>query len=134
MFCLDTTYFIDLVRNPKIIEPITKKIENEPLCTTTFSLFEVQIGSHAIKDEALRNKALNKLNKIFDRIEILPLLKKDASRAAEISGTLKRRGKSVGADALIAAVALNNGCAVVTRNRGHFQWIEKETRLEVVFY
>lgn len=134
MFCLDTTYFIDLIRNPKMINIITKKIEDEPLFTTTFNLFEAQVGSYSIRDEELRNKAINKLSKAFDRIEILPFLKRDALRAAEITGTLRRKGKIVGADVITAAVALNSGCTVVTRNRDHFQWISEETGLEIIFY
>ncbi len=66
-----------------MIEPITKKIENEPLLTATINLFDVQIDPHSIKDEALRNKAANKLNKIFDRIEVLPLLKEDTQQIHE---------------------------------------------------
>jgi predicted nucleic acid-binding protein len=134
MFCLDTTYFIDLIRNSKIIKPITKKIEREPLFTTTFNLFETQIGSYSIKNEEFRNKAIEKLNKAFDRMEVLPFLKEDALKAAEIAGILRRKGKIVGADAIIAAIALNNGCTVVTRNYNHFQWLSEETGLEVIFY
>ena len=134
MFCLDTTYFVDLIRNSKMIKPITKKIGNKPLFTTTLNLFEAQMGSYSIKNEELRNKAIDKLNKTFDRIEILPFLKGDALKAAEIAGILKRRGRIVGVDVITAAIALNSGCTVVTRNRDHFQWISEETGLEVVFY
>ena len=134
MFCLDTTYFVDLIRNLRIIKPITERIENKPLFTTTFNLFEAQIGSYSIKNEELRNKAIDKLNKTFDRIEVLPFLKGDALKAAEIAGILKRRGKVVGVDVITAAIALNNGCTVVTRNCSHFQWISEETGLEVIFY
>ncbi len=117
-----------------MIKPITKKIGNEPLFTTTVNLFEAQMGSYSIRDEKLRNKAIDKLNKTFERIEVLPFLKGDALKAAEIAGILRRRGKAVGVDVITAAVALNNGCAVVTRNRNHFQWISEETGLEIVFY
>jgi predicted nucleic acid-binding protein len=134
MFCLDTTYFVDMIRNPILIERVTKRIENDFLYTTTFNVFEVQLGSYSIRDERIRKASIEKLNRIFKRIEILPFLEGDALKAAEISGNLKRKGKSVGADAIIAAVALNNGCAVVTRNKNHFQWIKEETGLDAIFY
>lgn len=134
MFCLDTTYFVDLIRNSKMIRPTTKKIVNKPLFTTTFNLFEAQMGSYSIKNEELRNKAIDKLNRTFDRIEVLPFLKGDALKAAEIAGILKRRGRVVGVDVITSAIALNNGCALITRNRNHFQWISEETGLEVIFY
>lgn len=117
-----------------MIHPITKKIENEPVFTTTFNLFETQMGSYSIKNEEFRNKAIKKLNKAVDRMEVLPFLKGDALKAAEIAGILKRKGKIVGAGVITAAVALNNGCTVVTRNYNHFQWISEETGLKVAFY
>jgi predicted nucleic acid-binding protein len=83
-------------------------------------LFEAQMGSYSIKNEELRNKAIDKLNKTFDRIEILPFLKGDALKAAEIADILRRRGKIVSVDVITAAIALNSGCTVVTRNRNHF--------------
>jgi predicted CopG family antitoxin len=78
-----------------MIKRLTERIENEPLFTITFNLFEAQIGFYSINEE-LRNKATDKLNKTFDRIEVLPFLKGDALKAAEIAGMLKRRGKVVG--------------------------------------
>lgn len=79
-----------------MIKPITKEIGNEPLLTSTLNLFEAQMGSYSLNNEKLRNKAIDKLNKTFDRIEILPFLKGDALKAAEIAGILKRRGKICG--------------------------------------
>jgi predicted nucleic acid-binding protein len=134
MFCLDTTYFVDLIRNPGAIERVTQQIENDIVCTTTFTVFEVQVGSYSVKDERMRKKSFEKLNNVFKRIDILPFLENDALKAAEIAGYLRRKGRIMGADAIIAAVALNNGCVLVTRNRSHFQWIKEETGLNVVFY
>ena len=113
---------------------MTQQIENDIVCTTTFNVFEVQIGTYSIRDEKMRKKSFDKLNKVFKRINILPFLENDALKAAEIAGNLRREGRIVGADAIIAAVAFNNGCVVVTRNRSHFQWIKEETGLNVVFY
>lgn len=123
-----------MIRNPKTIEIVTNQIENDFLCTTTFNVFEAHTGSYSLKDKKMRKKAVEKLNKVLKRIEILPFLEEDALRAADIVGNLRRRGKFVGADAIIAAIALNNGCVLVTRNRDHFRWIKEETGLGVVFY
>ncbi|KAF5430132.1 putative nucleic acid-binding protein, contains PIN domain [Candidatus Methanophagaceae archaeon] len=59
----------------------------------------------------------------------------DAVKAAKLGGTLTHKGKHVGADAIIAAIAINNGCeAVVTRNDAHFRWIEELSGLSVETY
>jgi len=89
MFCLDTT-FVDLIQNPNVIEMVTKEIETDFLCTTTFNVFEAQVGSYALKDKGMRKKAIEKLNRVLNRIEILPFLEEDALRAAEITGNLRR--------------------------------------------
>ncbi len=67
-----------------------KKIGNESLFTTTLNLYEAQMSSYSIRNEKLRNKAINKLNKPFNRIETLPFLKGDTLKAAEIAGILKK--------------------------------------------
>lgn len=44
-------------------------------------------------------------------------------------------GKDIGDDAIIAAIAINNGCeAIVTRNEKHFKFIEQITGLKVKGY
>ena len=42
------------------------------MCTTSFTVFEVQIGSYSIRDEKMRKKSFDKLNKVFNRVNILP--------------------------------------------------------------
>ncbi|MBU2617838.1 MAG: hypothetical protein KKI07_04095, partial [Euryarchaeota archaeon] len=69
------------------------------------------------------------------RLEVLEFRYVDALKASEIGGTLLKNGNMVGADAITAAIAINNGCeAVVTRNKQHFEWIRDLTGLEVETY
>jgi predicted nucleic acid-binding protein len=88
MKCIDTTYFVDLIRRPSAIRAITKELDEEGVHATT----------------------------VFN-------------------GTLAHKGKYVGADAIIAAIAINKGCeAVVTRNEEHFRWLEEISGLRVEIY
>ncbi|MGD2249352.1 MAG: hypothetical protein PVF58_13170 [Candidatus Methanofastidiosia archaeon] len=48
-----------------------KKIGNESLFTTTFNLYEAQMGSYSIRNEEFRNEAIEKLNNPFNKIETL---------------------------------------------------------------
>ncbi|MDI6640321.1 MAG: type II toxin-antitoxin system VapC family toxin [Methanocellales archaeon] len=135
MKCLDTTYFIDLIRRPPAIRDITMKLDEEGGCATTvFNVYEALFGSYAInklKGEKIRDK----ISKVVNRLEVLEFRYVDALKASEIGGMLLKNGKMVGADAITAAIAINNGCeAVVTRNKQHFEWIRDLTGLEVEAY
>ncbi len=136
MKCIDTTYFVDLIRRPSAIRTITQKLDNEGVhATTVFNVYEALFGAYSLKDEDKRDKAKTKLNKAISRLEVLDFDYNDAVKAAKLGGTLTHKGKHVGADAIIAAIALNKGCeAVVTRNEEHFRWIEEITGLSVEIY
>jgi predicted nucleic acid-binding protein len=110
MKCIDTTYFVDLIRRPSAIRTITQKLDKG--------------GVHATK-----------LKKAISRMKVLDFNYTDAVKAAELGGTLAHNGKYVGADAIIAAIAINKGCdAVVTRNEEHFRWIEEISGLKAETY
>jgi predicted nucleic acid-binding protein len=136
MKCIDSTYFIDLIRRPSAIRAITQRLDAEGVhATTVFNVYEALFGVYAIKGEKKREKAKDKLKKAIGRMEVLDFDYTDAVRAAELGGTLAHKGKHVGADAIIAAIALNKGCeAVVTRNEEHFRWIEEISGLNVEEY
>ncbi len=136
MKCLDTTYFIDLIRDPDSIVEITKRLEKRgTLATTTYNVFEAFFGAYAVKKKTAGKKIIDKLQRALEPIQILPFDLEDAIKAAEIGGSLKKKGKIVGADAITAAIALNKGCdGIVSRNKAHFEVIEKATGLKLVEY
>ena len=131
MKCIDTTYFVDLIRRPSAIRTITQKLDE----TTVFNVYEALFGAYAIQDEEKRKKVKDKLEKAISRMKVLDFEYTDAVKAAELGGTLAHKGKHVGADAIIAAIAINKGCdAVVTRNEEHFRWIEEISGLKAEIY
>nr|MDO8082645.1 type II toxin-antitoxin system VapC family toxin [Candidatus Freyarchaeota archaeon] len=136
MKCIDTTYFVDLIRKPDAIKELTKKLDDEGIhATTAFNIFEALFGAYAVKEDEKRVKIIDKLARAFERMEVLSFRYSDAILAAKIAGELARNGKRVGADAVIAAIAINNGCkAIVTKNDKHFKWIEETTGLKVETY
>lgn len=136
MRCLDTTYFIDLIRAPDRVRDITTEIDKESRpCTTAFNVYEALYGAFVLKDKVKKRKMLDKLEKAMARVTVLPIDHRDAVKAAAIGGELKIDGREVGADALTAACALNNGCeSLVTRNGKHFKWISDSTGLRVDVY
>jgi predicted nucleic acid-binding protein len=136
MKCLDTTCLIDSIRDPDSVAEITRRLEKkDTLATTTYNVFEAFFGAYAVKSTSTRNKIIEKLEKFLEPVQILPFDLHDAIKAAEIGGTLRRKGVVVGADAITAAIALNKGCdGIVSRNRSHFKEIEKVTGLKLVEY
>ncbi len=135
MKCLDTTYFVDLVRRPSAIRDITMRLDEEGGCATTvFNVYEALLASYAM-NEAKGENIRDKISKAANRLEVLEFRYADALKAAEINGALLKKKKTVGADAITAAIAINNGCeAVVTRNKRHFGEIKDLTGLEVETY
>lgn len=136
MKCLDTTYLIDLIRNPSALKEITERIDQEErVAITVFNIFEAYLGAFAIEDKEKAEKIKDKLDKAVNRIEILEFSYKDAIRASQIAGSLLKDGKEVGADAITAAIALNNGYnEIVTRNKKYFELIGEVTGLKVEVY
>lgn len=135
MKCIDTTYFVDLIRRPQSIRKISKKLDDEGIhATTAFNVYEAFFGAYNVK-EGNREKIVDKLNRAMERLEILDFTHNDALLAAKIGGELARNGKHIGADAIIAAIAVNNGCkAIVTTNEKHFKWTEEIIELKVETY
>lgn len=136
MKCIDTTYFIDLIRRPSAIKAITKKLDKKGThATTVFNVYEALFGVYTLKDIDRGKKPENRLNKAITNMKILDFNYEDSIKASKIGGELKRKGKHVGMDAIIAAIAINNGCeSIVTRNKEHFKWIEEITGLKVELY
>lgn len=136
MKCLDTTYLVDLIRDPKGIARTTRELERtDTLATTLYNVFEAYSGAHAIRNRSTSRKIIDKLERVLVPIQVLPFDLEDAIKAAEIGGSLKKKGKIVGADAITAAIALNKGCdGIVSRNKAHFRFIQKATGLKLVEY
>ncbi len=58
MKCIDTTYFVDLIRRPSAIRAITQDLDEEGVhATTVFNVYEALFGAYAIKDEEKREKS-----------------------------------------------------------------------------
>jgi tRNA(fMet)-specific endonuclease VapC len=71
---------------------------------------------------AKNKKQLVRLAQLLTAIPSLPLDDASADSASEIRRFLEQSGRSIGvADSLIAGIAISNGGALLTRNRGHFE-------------
>jgi len=115
---IDTTFIIDFLRGEKEAIAKISELKNEPIKTTSVSVFEVWQGIHDIRDKSRRERIENFLSSIG----LLAFDVKSAKTAGTIYAELKTKGKSIdAADCMIGGIALNQNEVLLTRNKKHFE-------------
>ncbi len=112
MYCLDTSFLVDLAR--KDAKAIAKywAISGNRLFASTISFFEFLGGEHRTPQE--KEIAL----RFVSSIDELDFGRKEAMEATEIKRALRGAGKKIeDADILIAATAKTNRLKLVTRDK-----------------
>mgnify|MGYP001089401154 CR=1 FL=1 len=120
---IDTDILIDLLRNVKKVVAFLAEIEERGnlLSTTVINAFELYLGAHKSRE---REQNLLATRKLLNRLILLPLELGSAETAGRIYAELETKGQPIGLrDALIGAITLTRGFAIVTRNVEHFQKI-----------
>ncbi len=127
MFCLETTFLVDLLKGEEKAIETYKKIRDSKLSTTSISAWELIRGPKLIG----RKKELEVALEMLENIDILPFSFNSAKIAAEVESRLREKGLEINLiDILIASIAIEHGLRLVTRDK-HFSRIEG---LEVVNY
>jgi len=135
MIMLDTTACIDYLNGVKEIKQILSKKE-KMLCTTTISVYEVNIGLERTKRKISEKRYLDLFKKwmgFLSSLQIFSFSMKEAEKAAKIHDFLEAKGKMVDDnDILIAGIMGANGITnIVTRNVQHF---ENMLGIEIISY
>ena len=119
MMIVDSDLLIDFLRDQKpVVSRLLEEIENNEICTTAVSRFELLAGVQSMKQ-------LSTVQRFLDAIKTLPLDAAASDRAAEVHRDLSKKGQDIGmADSLIAGIVLNNKAALLTRNRKHFERVQ----------
>ena len=131
MKSVDTTFIIDLLRgNKQAVEKAIELETEDKVVTTEISVFEIYYGIYRKKGIKIKTH-IEKLNKLLDKLEVLPITRKCSIKAAQIAGELGKSGLEIGShDCLIAGTILANGCnVIITDNVEHFKRI-KELKVE----
>ena len=108
-----------------------RELEREgPLVTTEIGAFELYLGIQNLGDHR-KDAERARIKSLLGKMEVLPLERRSAIRAAEIAGGTRRRGRSIGlTDLFTAAIALaHGGDTIVTRDVEDFQRVP-ELRVE----
>jgi tRNA(fMet)-specific endonuclease VapC len=125
MKVVDSTLLIGILRGESAAVEKAREIDDEGgVATTAVNVYEVAYGVHRGALDPTRR--MDALDRILYNLDVLPLDRASALRAAEVSGNLDKSGDSIDPfDALIAGITLENGAeCIVTNNTSHFRRVK----------
>ena len=119
--CLDTDILVDFLRNKKEALSFFQFHEHDLLATTPINLFELYYGAFR---SYLQEQNISLLEKLKNRLLLLPLSKESAQESARILVQLEKQGIPLEfKDLLIGATALTHNFSLKTNNLKHFNKI-----------
>jgi len=128
MKCLDTCFFVDLLRKNdnavKKAQELDK--EDELLVTTQMNVYELFVGVYSSKDID-EERQVRRIEQLLDKTEILDLNFEASKKSAQIAGNLISEGERIEIpDTITTGIILSNGIkTIVTRNKDHFERIDE---------
>lgn len=121
MFALDTNTVIYYFKGVGGVAERLLTTPRRDVALPGIVVYELERG--VLRSESPKRRA--QFTAFLDAFAILPLGRTEAEAAAQISGTLERRGLPIGPlDVLIAGTALAHGATLVTRNFREFSRVE----------
>lgn len=114
MRLLDTAFLVDVLRGREDARRIAEamKVAGERGATTEVSAFELLLGVHR-RGRVVADR-LAAVETLLSRLDVLPLDRRGAARAADVLAKLRTQGEDIGIlDALIAGIALASGYEVI---------------------
>jgi tRNA(fMet)-specific endonuclease VapC len=129
LYLLDTNVLSEVLRRVPSAAVMARLAEADPddLYTTSITVMELRYGAARRPD---RRRFWARLQReALSRVRVVGIGAREAETAGDLLADLAAGGVPIGIeDTLIAAAALTNGLALVTRNVRHF---ERVPRLEV---
>jgi len=121
---LDTTVLVDFLRRREAARRVVLALEEagEQVGTTEVNAFELLLGAYP--RGRLDSKRHAAVEKLLNRIEVIPLGRRGATCAAEVLSRLRADGRDIGVlDALIAGIALASGYDTIVTHDEDFRRI-----------
>lgn len=121
---VDSDILIDLLREKEDAVKKIKELEkNEDLATTDINVFELCFGAYNSKK---KDKNLSSTRGLLKNLTLLHTSEEAMETGGRIYSDMKVKGKSIDIrDVLIAAITLQNGASLLTRNKEHFERIKE---------
>ncbi len=126
---LDTNVIIGILRGKEPDRYILPRFESTSnIATTIINVYELYYGAFKSKDPS-KNLAASK--GFLSTIDVLELDDRSAERSGETMAKLESKGNMIDPrDLFSGCIALENGYAILTRNRKHFERIPDLVVLE----
>jgi toxin FitB len=130
---LDTNVVSELMR-PSVAAPVRDWLASQPpasLCTTVITVAEIRYGLERLASGQRKDRLIAAADDIFAAFSefVLPFDAHAAARYAVIVADRERAGQPIdGFDAQIAAICLDRGATLATRNVKHFS----DTGIEII--
>jgi tRNA(fMet)-specific endonuclease VapC len=123
MKCLDTDLLVAILRGKEEAKKAVDKLDEEAKnATTSVNAFELFFGANRSER---KQENVKEASKLIERLTVFPLDTASSKKAAEISAKLSAKGETIDyRDAMIAAIAIENGLTLITRNQAHFKRIK----------
>ena len=120
MIVLDSDVLVDLLDGDEATTALLERLveEREDLATTTVNAAELVRGAGGPGRD---REMVAETHELLSRLVELPLDVRAARRFGAVMAALDRAGKAMPVvDGLVAAIALENGGRIATRNRRHY--------------
>lgn len=115
MYVLDSSVFIELIKDSPVCKKIVNIIGEVPAVITVFTINEVLVGAKGIEKKAIE--------KITEGVNILNFDKDAAIKSADIEQFLTKQGRKINnVDTFIAGICISQQKTIVTLDK-HFKRI-----------
>ncbi|MHB8566346.1 MAG: type II toxin-antitoxin system VapC family toxin [Nitrososphaerales archaeon] len=121
---MDSDILVAILRNAKEARGTVEELDSEGTnATTSINAFEVFYGAYR---STRKEQNIAEARKLFQRLEVIPFDFESSLVAGELAAELALDGSILDfRDAMIAGIALSNDLSLVTRNKKHFERIDK---------
>ncbi len=126
---VDSDILIDLLRKKDdAVKKIRELEKDEELATTDINVFELYFGAY---NSNKKDKNLSSTRGLLKNLTLLHTTEEAMETGGRIYSDMKAKGKPIDIrDVFIAAITLQNGASLLTRNREHFERIEELVQVD----